>query len=97
MLRPYGWTFLFVAQAEAFGDSQVLWVVDLAQVSQQSATLAYHLEQTTTTGFIFLIDTKMIRQLLDTARQNCDLHFRGACISIMTMIVSDEFGLNFFL
>jgi hypothetical protein len=38
----------------------------------------------------------MIGQLLDAAGQDGDLHFRGAGIRIMAMIVRDQFCLNFF-
>src|SRR6266487_4192089 len=38
----------------------------------------------------------MIGQLLDAARQNGNLHFWGTRIRIMTMIVRDQFCLNFF-
>src|SRR5215211_1756795 len=97
MLRPYGWTFLFVAQAQALSDTQITCVINLAQVGQQTTALSYHLEQTTTTGFIFLIDTKMIRQLLDAARQNGDLYLGRTGIRIMTVVIRYELSFSFFL
>src|SRR5215216_1112462 len=88
---------LFVAQAEALGNRQITLVVYFTQVGQHSATMTHELEQTTPTGLILLICTKMIGQLLDAARHNGDLHFRRTCICIMTMIIRDELGFNFFL
>jgi len=87
---------LFVAQVQAFGDSQITWVVNLPQVSQHSAALPNELEQSTPAGLIFFVDPKMIGQLQDAAGQNGNLHFWGTGIRIMAMIVCDQFGLNFF-
>jgi hypothetical protein len=39
----------------------------------------------------------MFGQLLDAARQNRDLHFGRAGIPIMTVIIRNEFGFEFFL
>jgi hypothetical protein len=88
---------LFVAQVQALSDAQITLVVYFAQVGQHSSALTYELEQTTPTGLIFFVCTKMIGQLLDAAGKNCDLHFGRAGISIVAMKVGDELGLNFFL
>jgi hypothetical protein len=56
-----------VAQIQAFGNSQITWVVNLAQVSQHSAALPNELEQATPAGLIFFVDPKMIGQLQDAA------------------------------
>jgi hypothetical protein len=88
--------FLLVAQVKAFGDSQVTLVVGLAQISQHAAALPNKLEQSAPARLIFFVDPEMVGQLLDTAGQDGDLHFRGAGVRIMAMIVCDQFGLNFF-
>jgi hypothetical protein len=85
-----------VAQVQAFGDTQITWVVNLAQVGQHAAALPNELEQSTPAGLIFFVDPKVIGQLQDAAGQNGDLHFWGTGICIMAMIVRDQFCLNFF-
>src|SRR5690349_4754070 len=54
------------------------------------------LEQSTPAGLILFVDPQMICQLLDAARQDGDLNFRGTGVRIMAMIIRDQFGLNFF-
>jgi hypothetical protein len=85
-----------VAQVQAFGDSQITGIVNLAQVGQHAAALPNELEQSTPAGLIFLVDPKMIGQLLNAAGEDGDLYFRGAGIRIMAMIVRDQFCLKFF-
>lgn len=87
---------LLVAQVQTLGDAQITLVVGFAQVGEQAAALTNHFEQTSATRLIFFVGAQVIGQLLDASRQNGDLNFGRARIRAVTMIVADEFGLDFF-
>jgi len=86
-----------VAQAQAFGNSQVTLVIHLAKVGQHPAALSDELEKSTPTGLVFFIGAQVIGQLLDAPSQDRDLNFGGAGIAVMAVVLRDEPGLDFFL
>ncbi len=52
-------------------------------------------EQSTSAGFIVFVGAQMLRQLLDAACDDCDLHFGRAGIGLVAMIIRDQFGFYF--
>jgi len=65
-----------VAQAQAFCDRQVARVVGLAQVRKGAAALSNQHQQTTAAGFIVLIGTQVLGELLDAFGHERDLDIR---------------------
>ena len=65
-----------MAQAQAFSDRQVTRVVGLAQVRKGAAALSNQHQQTTAAGFIVLVGTQMLGELLDAFGHDCDLDIR---------------------
>ena len=67
--------YLFVAQAQTFGNCQVALVIHLAKVGQQPAALPDEFEKSTPTGLVLFVGAQVICQLLDAPRQDGDLDF----------------------
>jgi hypothetical protein len=56
-----------------------------AQVIEQTPALGYHFEEATTRGMIFGIGLQVFGQLLDSAREKCDLHVCTAGVFIVKL------------
>src|SRR5512140_1986759 len=87
---------LLVAQAQAFRNAQVALVIGLAQVSKHSAALSNELEQTPAARLIVLVGPQVLGKLLDAAGHDGDLNLGRASIVLMTVVIGDELGLDFF-
>ena len=71
----------------------ILLDVAVANVVEQSTAAPDHHHQTTTTVVVFLMSLQVLRQCIDSFRQQCDLHFWRTRVSCMlTVLRNDVFG-----
>ena len=55
----------------------------LAQIGKEASSPANHLQQSASGVMIVTILAKVIRQLVDSLGQECDLNFRGSRVSFV--------------
>ena len=87
--------FLFSAQLQLICQRQVALVIVPAQVCQQSAALANHLEQTPAAGLIVRMSTQVVGQLEDAGGQDGYLYFRRTGVGLVAVVVGDDLGFYF--
>ncbi len=73
---PMRFDELFLAKIESFGYGQIAGVIRAAQVGEQPAAQANHLEQPAARTLIVPVGTQMIGQHGDPFGENCDLDIR---------------------
>src|SRR4051812_23456469 len=67
-----------LAQAESADDGLVTAAILVAEIVQQAGSLADHLQQTAPASMVLLVRSHMLVKLIDTSREQRDLHFRRA-------------------
>jgi hypothetical protein len=60
------------------------------EIVQQSATLAYHLQEAAATVVILAVVTEMIREVVDALGQDRNLNLCGPRISLMGPVLLDR-------
>jgi hypothetical protein len=79
-----------LSQSEACDDGLIPLDVSVADVSQQRRPVAHHLEQTAPGGMILGMRSEMLGQIVDSPRQQRNLHFRRSCVSVMDFEIPDN-------
>jgi hypothetical protein len=97
VFMPAGFiALLFPAQIESVRQCNVPIIFCLSKIGQQAPALTDHFEQAAPAGFILAIDPEVFSQLIDAARQDCHLDFRGSGISFVAIEILDRFCFNLF-
>ena len=81
------------ADAELLDQILVTRFVSAAQIIEQLAALAHHLEQSTTRGVVLDVGLEMLGKIIDALGEDRHLHFRRAGIPGLLGIRLDYFGL----
>ena len=84
-----------LAEAESAEDCSVALDVDPVQVGQKATAPSDELEETSLGVIVMLMHAHMACELCDTLSEECDLHFRGACIPLMHSMLDDNFSFVF--
>jgi hypothetical protein len=79
-----------LSQSEACDDRLIPLEVSIADVSQQCRPVAHHPEQAAPGGVILGMRSKMFRQIVDSPRQQRDLHLRRSGVSFMDFVIPDN-------
>lgn len=69
---------LLAAQAEALQKLQITLIGGQLQVVEQFPAASDHLQKAAARGVVFGMNRKVLRQFIDTCRQDCDLHIGTA-------------------
>src|SRR5262249_21066579 len=66
---------------------QILVTISLrfAQIIEQTPPLRDHLEEAAPRRMIFSVNLEVLSQMLDPAREKCDLHIRAAGVFVMQL------------
>ena len=81
-----------LAQAESADQGQVTAAIGVAKVVQQAVALADHHQQPAAAGVVFLVRAHMLVELVDSSRQQRDLHFGRARVRRFASILIDDLG-----
>ena len=67
----------------------ILFDVPALEVIEQLATTRDQYQQSASRIIVFLVDLKMLGQLIDPLRQQRDLDLRRACVRIVRAVISN--------
>jgi hypothetical protein len=84
---------LLFPQPEFANDRQVAFPVGLPEVLQKVRALAHELEEPAPTGEVLRVCSHVPGQLIDTSREQRDLHLGRAAILLVPTELADKFGL----
>ena len=82
-------------QAKAFNQVAIALDVFFLQVVKQAATLVDQAQQSAARMVIVLVRLEMVGQVLNSRRQQCDLHLRRAGIVLGALEFFYDFALRF--
>jgi hypothetical protein len=85
--RPRVGVIALVTESQLLNDVAVRLDVRPPQVVQQSATLAYHLQEAAATVVVLTVKAKVIREVVDAFGKNRNLNLRGAGIAVMRPVL----------
>ena len=74
---------MLVAQPQVLNQLTVRIDIRPSQIVQEPATLAYHLQEATTTVVIFAVLAEMVREVVDALGQDRDLNLGGPGIALV--------------
>jgi hypothetical protein len=89
--RAYDATKL-LAQTELFNQSAIAISVLALQIREQPLATVNHHDQAATGVVILGVGLEMGIKFVDTCGQQCNLHFRGACVISATSIFRNNCG-----
>src|SRR4051794_32166663 len=79
-----------LADAELVDDRAVALEVRLLEVVQKAAATPDQLQEAATAVMVLRVRLEVLRQIGNSAREECDLHFWGAGIAVMRAILGNE-------
>src|SRR5688500_16487950 len=79
-------------QAQAADQFLIAGLVRLLQVFQQLTPLIDHLQQTAPRVVVLLVTSKVVGELVDPRREQCDLHFRRPGVGRIATVLGNDLG-----
>src|SRR5712692_7739901 len=87
--------FVLLPKAQSGDECPVAVNVCPIEVGEMPASLADKLEQATPRVVVVLVDTEMLRQLVDSPGQESNLDIRRAGVAVVRCVFRDDLGLRF--
>ena len=82
---------VLLAEAQFRDDGPVALNVRLVEVRQLPTALTNHHEKPTSRVVVLPVDAQMLRQVVNTIRKHRNLHFGGACVRLVLVVLADDF------
>lgn len=78
------------AEPKPADDRPVASYVLSYEISQETAALPDQLQKTSARGVVFVVPAEVIGKAANTLGEKCYLHFRGAGVSRLRLVLSDD-------
>jgi hypothetical protein len=82
-----------VAETEIRDEFAVFLVVDPLHVLEEPPSPAYHLQEALAAVMVLLVLAEMTLEMIDAVGQNRDLDGRAAPVTVVNLILADDFFL----
>ncbi len=79
-----------MAQTELRDEGTITLDIDLFNVAQESASFADFHEKTASARMVLFVNSQVLGKLIDGGSEQCDLHFRGTGIAVLTPEPADD-------